>query len=119
MKEHTEILRELREDHDLKQSDIAEKLGITQQYYSKYETGKFELPLRFLLQLAELYGVSTDYLLGRTECREGVDGVNKLVTAGYSTGNMITDVMSLSSNGRRSVIEMIELQHIKEKTKQK
>ncbi len=119
MKEHTEILRELREDYGLKQSDIAERLGTTQQYYSKYETGKYELPLRLLVSLADFYGVSIDYLLGRTECRDGVDGISKPIAAGYSACKMISDVLSFSPSGRRAVVDMIELQHIKEKAKGK
>ena len=65
MKQLNEIIRDLREDHDLKQSDIAGILGTSQQYYSKYEAGKFELPVRFLIKLADYYGVSADYLLGK------------------------------------------------------
>lgn len=114
MKSHTEILRELREDSDLRQIDIARVLGTTQQYYSKYETGKFELPLRSLLALADFYHVSTDFIMGRTDCREGVDGLNKPVTPPCSAGKLISDVLSLSEHGRRSVVEYVELQKIRE-----
>lgn len=58
-------LRELREDHDLGQKEVAAVLGIDQRVYSNYETGKRDLPLRHLIRLAELYGVSTDYILER------------------------------------------------------
>ena len=57
-------LKDLREDHDLKQSDIAAILGISQQYYQCYESGKNELPLRHCITLAEYYNVSIDYLVG-------------------------------------------------------
>ena len=60
-------LRDLREDHDLKQKEIAQLLDIDQQVYSNYETGKQTLPVRYLLQLADYYGTSTDYILGRTD----------------------------------------------------
>jgi len=56
-------LRELREDHDLGQKEVAAVLGIDQRVYSNYETGKRELPLRHLVRLAEYYGVSADYIL--------------------------------------------------------
>ena len=59
-------LRDLREDHDKTQQDIAEVLGTSQTMYARYERGANELPLRHLLKLAEYYGVSTDYLLGRS-----------------------------------------------------
>lgn len=58
-------LRDLREDHDKTQQDIAEVLGTSQTMYARYERGANELPLRHLLKLAEYYGVSADYLLGR------------------------------------------------------
>ena len=60
-------LRELREDHDKTQQDIADILGTSQTMYARYERGANELPLRHLLTLAEYYGVSADYLLGRSD----------------------------------------------------
>ncbi len=60
-------LRDLREDHDLAQKQVAALLGIDQRVYSNYELGKRVIPLRHLLALAEYYKVSTDYLLGRTD----------------------------------------------------
>ena len=60
-------LKDLREDHDLMQKQVAAILGIDQRVYSTYETGKRELPSRFLPLLAELYGTSVDYILGRTD----------------------------------------------------
>jgi len=64
MKAYCELLRELRESRDLKQSDIATVLNTTQQVYSRYETGINELPLRHLVTLCRFYCVSADYLLG-------------------------------------------------------
>lgn len=60
-------LRDLREDHDLTQQEIGVLLGIDQRVYSTYETGKREIPLHLLIQLADCYHTSTDYLLGRTD----------------------------------------------------
>ena len=60
-------LRDLREDRDLKQTDVAALLGIRQTVYSRYERGYQNLPLEHLLTLADYYGVSTDYILGRTD----------------------------------------------------
>lgn len=64
MKEYWEIMRELREDHDLRQEDIARLLGTTQQVYSRYEKGINELPIRHLKTLCRFYHVSVDYVLG-------------------------------------------------------
>ncbi len=59
-------LRDLREDHDKTQQDIADILGTSQTMYARYERGANELPLRHLLKLVDYYGVSADYLLGRS-----------------------------------------------------
>ena len=60
-------LRDLREDHDKTQQQIADILGTSQTMYARYERGANELPLRHLLVLPDYYGVSVDYLLGRSE----------------------------------------------------
>ena len=59
-------LRDLREDNDYVQKEIAAYLGIDQRVYSTYETGKREIPTRYVVALATLYKTSTDYILGRT-----------------------------------------------------
>ncbi len=59
-------LRDLREDKDMKQADIAEYLGIQQTVYSRYERGFQNIPIEHLLSLADFYNVSTDYIFGRT-----------------------------------------------------
>lgn len=60
-------LKEIREDRDLFQSDIAKKLKIKQQQYSEYEIGKRLIPINYLSELADIYDVSIDYLLGKTD----------------------------------------------------
>lgn len=57
-------IRNLREDSDLTQSQIAEYLGTSQTMYARYERGANEMPVRHLIQLAKYYGVSMDYLCG-------------------------------------------------------
>ncbi len=59
-------LRDLREDMDMTQTQIADILGIRQTVYSRYERGFQTIPVEHLLVLAEYYGVSADYILGRT-----------------------------------------------------
>lgn len=60
-------IRDLREDKDLKQKEVAEFLVCDQSLYSKYERGERELPLRMAVQLAEYYQVSLDYLVGLSD----------------------------------------------------
>lgn len=59
-------LKDMRQDHDLTQKEVAALLGIDQRVYSNYETGKREIPVHHLIQLAKYYHISTDYLLGLT-----------------------------------------------------
>ena len=67
-------LKDLREDHDLKQADVAAHLGISQQYYQCYESGKNELPLRHGIALAKFYNVSLDYLVGISDIPMPIEG---------------------------------------------
>ena len=62
-------LRDLREDRDLKQKDLAELLKIHQTTYSDYELGRLNIPIPVLHTLADFYGVSVDYLLCRTNIK--------------------------------------------------
>ena len=57
-------LRDLREDNDLSQQQVAEKLNTSQTMYARYERGANELPIRHLIVLSKLYNVTTDYILG-------------------------------------------------------
>ena len=63
-------IREMRENSDLFQRNLAEYLGCTQQNYSRYETGELEPSLTVMEKLAEFYGTSVDYLMGLTDVRE-------------------------------------------------
>jgi len=59
-------LKDMREDHDLSQLEVAEYLNMKQPQYSRYERGIRDIPTDILIKLAELYKTSTDYLLGLT-----------------------------------------------------
>ena len=60
-------LRELREDHDLSQTQVAQYLGMKQPQYFRYEQGYRDIPTDILIRLADLYHTSTDYILERTD----------------------------------------------------
>ena len=60
-------IRDLREDHDWTQKQLAAKLNCSQQVYSNYELGQRDIPTDILIKLARLYGVTTDYILGLTD----------------------------------------------------
>lgn len=65
-------LKDLREDCDLSQSDIAEKIQTSQSYYAQYENGKRPIPFERAIELANFYGVSLDYIAGRTNDKKGL-----------------------------------------------
>lgn len=60
-------IKDLREDRDLTQTEVAKILGMSQTGYSKYETGENDIPTSILIKLAEFYQTSVDYLLGLTD----------------------------------------------------
>ena len=61
---YIKVIRDLREDHDKTQAEIAEILGTSQTMYARYERGANELPIHHLLTLCKYYNVSADYILG-------------------------------------------------------
>ena len=60
-------IRNLREDHDKTQKELADYLNITQTTYSKYELDKINIPVEVIIKIADYYNVSTDFLLGRSK----------------------------------------------------
>ena len=65
-----ERIRNLREDSDMTQQQIANKLCISRRAYSNYETGVRRIPTEILSQIADIYGTSVDYLIGRTDVKK-------------------------------------------------
>ncbi len=98
-------LRDIREDNDLKQDSIAEKLGMTRQQYQLYESGKREIPFHSAIEFAELFGVSIDYIAGRTNNKRinDVSGISEEERA------MISKYRSLSSERRGRIAERLEM----------
>lgn len=64
---YTERIRELRQDNDYTQTEIAKMLGIAQTTYSQYELDKRPMPIEYLIALCKFYKVSADYILGLTD----------------------------------------------------
>lgn len=63
-------IKDLREDHDIRQSEIAAFLHVSQNTYSQYESGKRQIPIALLIALAGYYSVSVDYILGLTDTKK-------------------------------------------------
>ena len=70
--DYVQRIRNLREDSDKTQAEIAEILGTSQTMYARYERGANELPLRHLLTLCEYYHVSADYILGLSDKKKNI-----------------------------------------------
>lgn len=66
-------IRDLREDHDLTQEQVAQMLGTSQTMYARYERGANELPIRHLIKLCRYYHVSADYILGLDDTHSNGD----------------------------------------------
>ena len=70
---YSKRLRDLREDRDLTQAEVAKVINTTYQYYSTYESGKRELPFSRAIELARFYNVSLDYLAGLTDSQKPIN----------------------------------------------
>ena len=107
MKELREIIRDLREDRDLKQKTIANYLGISQQTYSNYENGHREIPTWVVVALAQYYKVSTDYLLGTDTSYLGNTNLKNPYLENITMHDIIYDIQKLKRNERRDLIKYI------------
>ena len=67
MKELEIRLKELRQERDLSQQELAKLLGVSRATYSRYENGKREIPLTLLIKLADIFKTSIDYIVGRSD----------------------------------------------------
>lgn len=114
MKTTAQIMRDLREDHDLSQTQVAGVLGISQQHYSKYEKSDYQLPLHHLVRLADFYGVSTDYLCGRCPPVDtsALDAV--YITSQCTGSQLLQDLLALDLSGRQAVVDYIGLQKLRQ-----
>ena len=98
-------IKDLREDRDLKQSEIAKILNTTQSYYAQYENGKRQIPFERMVDIAEFYDVSLDYIAGRTNDKKGL---SKSTLTDQET-KLIKNFRNLNDIRKGQVIERVEL----------
>ena len=91
MKKYKNRIRDLREDRDLRQTDVSKATGIDQKTLSNYETGKTSPDSYALIRLADFFGVSIDYLVGRTEI--DIKSKEDLTSRLEGTKNMIDEII--------------------------
>ena len=111
MKTLNTMLRDLREDHDIKQETIAKYLGITQQTYSNYENGYREIPITVVTELAKYYKVSTDYLLHSDTSYLGNVDMNAPYVDDITLHDMIYDIQTLNNTARKDLVKYIRFLH--------
>lgn len=102
-----ECLRELRKKRKLKQSTVAQSLGITVQTYSNYELGQREPPFATLLKLADYFNVTVDYLLGRDPDITKLFALNLEFPETYR--ETITEFINLSVSGKKAICYAIHI----------
>lgn len=97
------ILLNLRENHNLKQKDVANILGISQQTYSNYELGKRELPLHHMIPLAEFYNISLDELF-ELKIRSDREKSSEEFANGVTMKHLIYDLTLLSPSQKSELL---------------
>ena len=107
MKELRELIKDLREDHDLKQKTIADYLGVSQQTYSNYENGRREIPTWAVAALAKYYKVSTDYLLGADTGYLGNTNLKNPYLDNITMHDVMYDIQKLKPEDRKDLIKYI------------
>ncbi len=105
-KVHVKI-KNLRDENHLKQRQVADYLGISQQAYSYYELDKRELPSRHVVRLAKLYNVSTDYILGVEPDRAGSYDLNATFLQGVKLKDVLISLRKLNKNNKKEMMKYL------------
>lgn len=108
MKELRTIIRDLREDRDIKQKTIADYLGVSQQSYSNYENGHREIPIWALIKLSQYYEVSIDYLLGAEPGYAGSTNLSGKYLGDITMHDVVYDIQKLSTQNRKDLLKYIK-----------
>lgn len=111
MKKLNTILRDLREDRDIKQETLANYLGVSQQTYSNYENGHREIPIGVVKALAKYYQVSTDYLLRSDITYLGNLDMNASYIDDITMHDIVFDIQSLDEESRKNLVKYIRFLH--------
>lgn len=111
MKTLNTILRDLREDHDIKQETIAKYLGVSQQTYSNYENGRREIPIEVVKKLSTFYKVSTDYLLRSDTSYLGNIDMKAAYIDNITMHDIFYDIQALDESNRKNLVKYIRFLH--------
>lgn len=108
MKEVCRIIRDLREDSDLTQSEVASYLGVTQQCYFSYESGRCALPVWVLIALSQLYHVSADYLLGLDTNYQGGTNLMEIYHENITLYNVVYEMQKIKKSRRQELLSYMQ-----------
>lgn len=103
MAQFNELLVELRQDRKMTQEDLAKVLFVTSGTISNYENGVHLPDIEKLVSLADFFGVTTDYLLGRCASRLSPDVLDKVLIEDRTAGDLIQDIQNFSSERRQAL----------------
>ena len=108
MKELRMVIKDLREDNDIKQKTVAEYLGVSQQTYSNYENDHREIPIWVVLKLSRYYKVSTDYLLGADSGYLGNTNLSGKYLGDTTLHDVVYELQQLDTADRRDLLKYIQ-----------
>ena len=100
-------IKKLRMENNIKQRQLADYLGISQQSYSHYEQSQRELPIRYIVKIAKFYNVSTDYLLGTSTCRYGYFDLNSDFVQDVPLKNVLLSLNQLNKHNRLELVRFL------------
>lgn len=109
-----QILAELRTEKGVYQKELAVYLNVSIGTISNYEKGIHFPDLNTLCKLADYFGVTTDYLLGRTEYRYNPDTLNRPIAKDYTVANLVNTTLNFSAKDMRAVVEYVELLRLRQ-----
>ncbi|MDE6882211.1 MAG: helix-turn-helix domain-containing protein [Lachnospiraceae bacterium] len=107
MKELREVIRDLRDDHDMTQKQVAAYLNVSQQCYQSYESGRCAIPTTVLSALARLYRVSADYLLGMETSYFGNTNLMSIYYENVTVYKVLYDMQKVKKNKRKELLSFI------------
>lgn len=114
-----QILTELRTEKGVYQKELAVHLNVSIGTISNYENNVHYPDLETLCQLADFFGVTTDYLLGRTQYRYNPQTLNQYLTQNYTVADLINTTLELSPKNLNSMMDYLELIQMRQRTENK
>lgn len=108
MKELRELIRDLRDDHDMTQKQVAAYLHVSPQCYQSYESGRCAVPVAILPDLAKLHCVSVDYLLGVDTSYLGSIDLTNIYCEDVTMYNVVYDMQRIKNNKRQELLAFMK-----------